>query len=90
MGLHELETGRGHGGRGEGFGDEGCDCGEAVRRLAAAFEDGGVAGFEGQRGDVGDDFWAGLEDDEEHADGARDAGEGEIVVQQGAGGDFVD
>ena len=39
-------------------------------------------GFEGEGGDVDDDFWTGLEDDEEHADGARDAVEVEVVVQR--------
>jgi hypothetical protein len=39
-------------------------------------------GFEGEGGDVDDDFWTGLEDDEEHADRARDAVEIEVVVQR--------
>jgi len=40
----------------------------------------GRTGFERESGDVDDDFGARFEYDEEHADGARDAVELEIVV----------
>lgn len=39
-----------------------------------------LTGFEGEGSDVNDDFWARLKDDEEHANGARDAIEFEVVV----------
>jgi hypothetical protein len=50
----------------------------------------GVAGFDGERGDVGDDFGAGFEDDQEDADGACDAGQDQVVVQQCRCRGFVD
>ena len=44
-------------------------------------------GFKRERGDVDDDLGARLEDDEEHADGAGDAVELEVVVQRARVGD---
>ena len=53
-------------------------------------EDGGVARLDGERGNVGNDLGAGLEDDEQDADGARDALEDEAVVELGAHLDVAD
>jgi hypothetical protein len=61
-----------------------------VGGLAAAFENSGIAGFDGEGGDVRDDFGTGFEDDEEDADGAGDAVEEEIVVELCAEGDLSD
>ena len=63
---------------------------ERLGRLLAALEDGGVARLDGQRGDVGDDLGTGLEDDEQHTDGAGDALEIEAVVEAGSEGDLAD
>jgi hypothetical protein len=49
-------------------------------RFAAAFQDGGIAGFEGEGGDIGDDFRAGFEYDEKDAYGAGNTGQFEVVV----------
>ncbi|CRK28412.1 hypothetical protein BN1708_004638 [Verticillium longisporum] len=54
------------------------------RRLLAALEDGGVAGLDGEGGNVGDDLGPGLENDEKDANGAGDAVEGQAVVEAGA------
>jgi hypothetical protein len=49
-------------------------------RFAATFQDGGIAGFEGKGGDVGDDFRASFKDYQKYAYGAGNAGQCEIVV----------
>jgi hypothetical protein len=61
-----------------------------VTRLTTSLENGGVTGFDGERGDIGDDFGAGFENDEQDADGARDAGQGQVVVQECLCSGFVD
>ena len=58
------------------------------RRLTR--ENGGVARLHRQRGDVCDDLGTGLEDDEEDADGARDALQVQAIVQPGVHGDLAD
>ena len=86
----ELNGVFGDGGRRQRGGDDGRDGDESVGGFGAAFEDGDVAGFERERGDVGDYFGSGFEDDEEYADWAGDAREGEVRVEEGAEGGFAD
>lgn len=55
-----------------------CECG---RERGFTFEDGGVAGLDGEACDVGDDLGTGFEDDEENADGAGYTFHDEVVIQ---------
>jgi hypothetical protein len=82
-GGDELDGGVRDGGGGQRAGDDGGDGPEGFGGFFAAFEDGGVAGFDCQGGDVGDDFGAGFEDDQEDADGACLTLEDESVVEFG-------
>lgn len=66
----ELDGGIGDVSLLEGSRDDAGDGLERLGGLLSALEDGGVAGLDGQGGDVGDDLGTGLEDDEQDADGA--------------------
>lgn len=79
-----------HLGRSQRLGDDGCNGSETVVGLATAFENGGISGFDGEGGDVGNDFWARFEDDEKDADGAGYPGQEEVVVEKGPGRGLVD
>ena len=79
----ELDGGRGQAGGGEGLGDQGGEGGVAVEGLLAAAQDGGVTGFQAQRGAVDGDVRPRLVDDADHADGHAELADDDAV---GAGG----
>lgn len=74
----------------ESGGDDFRNGNEGFGGFFVVFEDGCVVGFDGEIGDVGDDFGVGFEDDEEDVDGGGDMFEDEVVVELGFYLKFVD
>ena len=88
-GFDQLDGRIWHLGVGKSLGDDGGDGMKGFCRLFAAFQNGGIARFDGERRDIGDYLWPGFEDDEQHTDGTGYSSKLEAVVELGAEGDFA-